>query len=261
MGDEPSGEERQVRVTARVAIDGAPLAYVIVLAAVVTVLAFVPFSVILGAGSNFPMSQSIFALVGWILGPIAGAVASAIGRLVGVFLAPYTAGPVPAASVWGAAVAGLAAGCMGCDGRRRWWWIPVSLLMIVEFVLFVGRGVLVNGVKPGVAVLNSIVDWSAILLFVLPTRLLIARWIRSRNVGLVSAGLFLGTWMIAGLSHLSVTAILYQILNWPNEVWSVLIPIIPFEHLFRCLVGTVIGTGVIVGLRAIGAVKADWANY
>jgi nitroreductase len=95
----------------------------------------------------------------------------------------------------------------------------------------------------------------------LPTRTLIARWINGKNVGLVAAGLFLGTWMIAGISHLSVTVILYFLFNWPEEVFVTLIPIIPFENLMRCLIGTVIGTGVIAGLRAIGLVKPAEAIY
>ena len=48
-------------------------------------------------------------------------------------------------------------------------------------------------------------------------------------------------------------------LGWPEEVWVTLIPIIPMEHLFRCLVGTAIGTGVIAGLRAIRLVRPSEA--
>jgi len=261
VSERPAGEEREVRALGGAAIDGAPVAYIVVLAAVVTALAFIPFSVILGPGSNFPMSQSIFPLVGWILGPTAGAIAGGIGRLVGVFLAPHTAGPVPVASVWGAALASFAAGSMVLGGKRKNWWIPLSVLFIVEFLLFIGRAILVNGVGVSVAILNSFVNWSSIVLYVLPTRTLFARWINSQDKRLVAAGLFLGTWMVAGISHLSVTVILYFMFNWPPEVWATLIPIIPFEHLFRCLVGAAIGTGVIAGLRAIGLVKPTEAIY
>jgi hypothetical protein len=261
MSQRPAGEEREVRPLGGSTIDGAPVTYVVALAAVVAALSFVPFSVILAAGGSFPMSQGVYALVGWILGPVAGAIAAGIGRLIGVFLAPHTAGPVPLASVWGAVIAGFAAGAMALREKRRNWWIPLSVLFVVEFALFIGRAVLLNGVGVGVAVLNSIVNWSSIVLFVLPTRTLVARWLRSRNLGLVSAGLFLGTWMIAGISHLSVTVILYFLLNWPEEVWITLIPIIPVENLSRCLIGAVIGTGVIAGLRAIGLVKAAEAVY
>lgn len=261
MSQKPAGEEREVRFLGGAAIDGAPVAYIIVLAAVVTALAFIPFSVILAAGGSFPMSQGIYPLVGWILGPIAGAIASGVGRLIGIFLAPHTAGPVPAASVWGAAIASFAAGSMVLGEKRKRWWIPLSALFIVEFLLFTGRAIFLNGVGIGVALLNSFVDWSSILLYVLPTRTLFARWINSKNAGLGAAGLFLGTWMIAGLSHLSVTVIMYFMFNWPEGVWVTLIPVIPMEHLFRCLIGAVIGTGVIAGLRAIGVVKPAEAIY
>ncbi len=266
MSQEISGEEREVRAFGGVTIDGAPVAYLIALAAAVAALSFIPFSVILAAGGSFPLSQGIYGLVGWILGPVAGGIACGIGRLIGVFVAPHTAGPVPLASVWGAAIASLAAGVMSADRKeyasgRRWWWIPLSAFFVIEFLLFVGRAILVNGVSVRVALLNSFVNWSAILLYVLPTRTLIARLINSRNVGALAAGLFLGTWMIAGLSHLSVTVILYYILNWPPEVWATLIPIIPMENLFRSLVGAVIGTGVIAGLRATDLVRPKNALY
>lgn len=257
----PAGEEREVRFLGGAAIDGAPIAYVVVLAAVVAVLSFIPFSVILAAGGSFPMSQGVYSLVGWVLGPIGGAIASGIGRLIGVFLAPHTAGPVPAASVWGAVIASLAAGSMVLGEKRKGWWMPLSALLIIEFLLFTGRAIFLNGVGAGVALLNSFVDWSSIVLYILPTRTLLARWIHSQNTGLVTAGLFLGTWMIAGISHLSVTVILYFMFNWPEQVWVTLIPIIPMENLFRCLIGAVIGAGVIAGLRAIGLVKPTEAIY
>lgn len=261
MSQRPAGEEREVRPLGGAAVDGAPVAYIIVLAAVVAALAFIPFSVILASGGSFPMSQGVFPLVGWILGPIAGAIASGVGRLIGVFLAPHTAGPVPIASVWGAAIASFAAGSMVLGQKRKRWWILLSVLFIFEWLLFIGRAIFLNGVGVGVAIMNTFVNWSSIVLFMLPTRVLFARWINNKNVGLVVLGLFLGTWMIAGLSHLSVTVILYYMFNWPEEVWVTLIPVIPFENLMRCLIGAVIGSGVIAGLRAIGLVRPAGAIY
>lgn len=261
MSERPAGEEREVRFLSGAAIDGAPIAYIVVLAAVVTALSFIPFSVILSTGGSFPMSQGVYALVGWILGPVAGAIASGVGRLVGVFLAPHTAGPVPAASVWGAVIASFAAGSMVLGEKRKNWWIPLSALFIVELLLFISRAVFLNGVGLGVALLNTFVDWSSILLFILPTRTLFARWTNSKNIGLIGVGLFLGTWMVAGISHLSVSVILYYTFNWPEEVWIMLIPVMPMENMFRCLIGAVIGSGVIAGLRAIGLVKPAEAIY
>ncbi|HOT92449.1 MAG TPA: hypothetical protein PLJ78_09325 [Anaerolineae bacterium] len=256
----PSGEERKVKFLGGAAIDGAPVAYIVVLAAVVAALCFIPFSVILALGGSFPIAQGIFPLVGWILGPIAGAIASGVGRLIGVFVAPHTAA-VPAVSVWSAMVGSFSAGVMKSEGKRKSWWLPLTIFFILEFLLFVGRAIVQNGVSPRAAFAGSFLDWSGILLFALPTRTLAARWLRHKNIGVVAAGLFLGTWMIAGVTHLTAAMITYFMSNWPEDVWVMLIPIIPVENLFRCLVGTVIGSGVIAGLRAIGIVKPTEATY
>ena len=260
MSTTPSGQERKVEFLGGAAIDGAPVAYIVVLAAVVAALAFIPFSVILASGGSFPMSEGIYPLVGWILGPIAGAVATAIGRLVGVFLAPHTAG-VPAVSIWAAAIGSFAAGSMVLGQKRSNWWIPLTVLFVIEFLLFAGRAMVQNGVSLYAAIAGSFLDWSGIVLFALPTRTLFARWINGKNIGMVAVGLFCGTWMIAGVSHVSAAVFTYFMFNWPQEVWVTLIPLIPFENLMRCLIGTVIGTGVIAGLRAIGLVKPTEALY
>jgi hypothetical protein len=206
------------------------------------------------------MSQGIYPLVGWILGPIAGAIASGIGALVGIFLAPHTAG-VPVVSVLGGIVASFAAGSMVLGEKRKNWWIWETVIFVIFFLLFVGRAIVQNGVGLYAAIAGSILDWSGILLFALPTRKLFARWINSKNIALVAVGLFGGTWMIAGVMHVVQACITYFMFNWPEEVWITLIPIIPFENLMRCLIGTVIGTGVIAGLRAIGLVKPKEAIY
>jgi hypothetical protein len=260
MSEKPAGEEREVKFLGGAALDGAPVAYVVVLAAVVAALAFIPFSVVLASGGSFPLSQGIFPLVGWLLGPVAGAVASGIGTLVGVFLAPHTAG-VPVVSILGGVIASFAAGAMVLGKERNKWWIPLAVIFVIAWLLFAGRAVVQNGVSLYAAIAGSFLDWSGILLFILPTRTLFARWINSKNLAKTALGLFLGTWMIAGVMHVTQSCITYFMFNWPEEVWVTLIPIIPFENLMRCLTGTVIGTGVIAGLRAIGLVKPTWAIY
>ena len=260
MSQKPVGEEREVRFLGGAAIDGAPVAYVVVLAAVVTGLAFIPLSVVIGSGKSFPMSQGIYPLVGWILGPIAGATASGIGALIGILLAPHTT-TVPVATVLGAVAGSFAAGSMVVTGRRRGWWIPLSALFVIAYGLYVGRAVFLNGVGIGAVVLGSFINWSALLLYILPTRRIAAGWIESQDLRRVAAGLFLGTWMAAGLSHLSAAVVVYFQINWPEAAWLGMAPLAPFEHLIRCVVGAVIGTGVIAGLRAIGLVKPAEAIY
>lgn len=255
----PSGQERKVKTMGSAAIDGTPIAYIIVLAAVVTVLAFVPFSVVLGSGKGIPLSQSVYPLLGWLLGPIAGALASGIGTLIGIFLAPYTAG-VPAVAIWGALIASFAAGMMAIAHNRPDWRLGLVLLFCLELVAYAYLAIR-NGIPVNTFIAGAFIDWSAILLFVLPTRTWFAKLIGSDNFIKVAIGIFGGTWTACGLAHLSQVPFTYYLFSWPETVWNVLIPIIPVENAMRGLSGAVIGTGVILGLRAINLVKPKEAIY
>jgi hypothetical protein len=260
MSDMPAGEERKVEFLGGAAIDGAPVAYIVVLAAVVVALSFFPFSVILASGGSFPMSQGIFGLLGWVLGPIAGAVAGGIGVLIGGFLAPHTAG-VLVVSILNVMVAAFAAGTMFVSDKRKGWWLWVWLLALVGYLYFIGRAMFLNGIGVWPVLAGSFIDWSALLLFLLPTRTLMGKWINSKNWGKVLLGIGLGTWTVAGMGHAVASSITYHMFNWPEEVWTMLIPIIPFENFMRVLIAVVIGGGVIAGLRAIGLVKPENAAY
>lgn len=256
----PEGAEREVKTMGGAAIDGAPIAYIIVLAAVATVLAFIPFSIVLGSGKGIPLSQSIYPLLGWLLGPLAGALASGIGTLIGVFLAPYTAG-VPAIAIWGAVIASFAAGSMVTGQKRKYWYLGLTLLFAIELAAYAYLAVIRNGIPVNTFVAGAFIDWSAIILFVLPTRTLFSRLISSSNFVKVAIGIFGGTWTICGLAHLSQVPFTYYLFNWPEPIWNMLIPIIPVENALRGLSGAVIGTGVISGLRAINLVKPKESIY
>ncbi|WP_271251614.1 hypothetical protein [Pseudanabaena sp. Chao 1811] len=256
----PEGAEREVKTMGGAAIDGTPIAYIIVLAAVVTVLAFVPFSIVLGSGKGIPLSQSIYPLLGWLLGPLAGALASGIGTLIGVFLAPYTAG-VPAIAIWGAVIASFAAGVMGASRKRRFWYLGLTVLFGLELAAYAYLAIVRNGIPVNTFIFGAFIDWSALVLFLLPTRTLFAQWISSTSFVKVAIGIFGGTWTICGLMHLSQVPFTYYLFNWPEPIWNTLIPIIPVENAMRGLSGAVIGTGVISGLRAINLVKPKEALY
>ncbi len=182
MSEQPKGKEREVKNVGGAAIDGAPIAYIVVLAAVVTALAFIPFSVVMASGGSFPMNQGVLGLLGWILGPIAGAISSGIGALIGVFVAPHTAG-VWFVTVLGALFTSFAAGVMtNKNEKRKSWWIGVVVLAILGLLVYVGRAIFVNGIKLQWAILCTFVNWSAILLFILPTRTFVVKWIGSKNL-------------------------------------------------------------------------------
>lgn len=256
----PSAKERKVEFLGSVLIDGAPIAYIATLSAIVLGLAVIPLSIVIGSGKSFPMSQAIYPLVGWILGPVAGAVANGLGAWVGTWLFPHTT-TVPFATVVGAIFGGFAAGAMRGEGKRRQWWILVAALGGIAFVWYAWRAVVINGVELYAMLLGSFIDWSALLLYILPTRSLFSKQIASADPRQMAVGLFLGTWSIAGLTHLASGVFVYFIINWPNPIWLAIAPFAPLEHLLRCLVGAIIGSGVIRGLRAVGLVKPKYAVY
>ncbi|MGF1601727.1 MAG: hypothetical protein ACFCU8_06850, partial [Thermosynechococcaceae cyanobacterium] len=163
-------QEREVRFLGSASIDGTPIAYIIVLAAVVTALSFIPISITLGtSASAVPLSGGILPLLGFLLGPVAGAVACSIGVFIGAFLAPYTAGVLPV-TVGGAAIASLAAGLMGKKQRH---WLIIGLA-IVAYCFLASRAVLQNGVDLKIFIAGTLVDWSALILFALPVRRAVA---------------------------------------------------------------------------------------
>jgi hypothetical protein len=256
----PIGEERKVEFINRSAIDGAPVTYIIVLAAIVLALSFFPMSIVIAIGGSFPMSQGILGLVGWVLGPIAGAIASGIGSIIGIFLAPHTAG-IPFIRIWGSVLTSFAAGTMVLGAKRKSWWFWVWVYALLSYLYFASRALFFNGVGLWPFIASSFIDWSALILFALPTRTIFAKWINSRNWVLGILGLGLGTWTVYGITHGCLNAITYYMFNWTEEVFITLIPIVPFENLMRATIGVVIGSGVIAGLRSIGLLKPDNAIY
>ncbi len=260
MTHTPAGPEREVTARRAFTLDGAPISYIVTLSAVVMALAAVPLSVVISSGKSFPLSQGIYPLVGWLLGPVAGAAANGVGATLGVVLAPHTT-TLPLATITGAALGGLAAGSMGASGPRRRWGLGVGVLGIIAYLLYAGRAVAINGAEPLAVLAGSFINWSALLLYLLPTRALCARWLADPNLKRVSLGLFGGTWMVAGLTHLFTATLIYLNSNWPNAAWWAFAPFAPWENLLRSLVGAAIGAGVIAGLRRIGLVKSEHARY
>lgn len=258
----PDAEEREIKFLGSASIDGTPIAYTIVMAAVVAALTFIPISFQLGSsGGGIPLSDGVLPLVGWLLGPVAGIVASGIGMSLGVVFAPYNAGPIPILTIVSAMLASFAAGVMGRHLKRGWWWLLVGIFGVLCWIVLCDRALNVNEVSLNVLVAGTFIDWSAWLLLVLPTRYLFIRLLKSERLPLVAIGIFMGTWCAAGISHLMKMAVSYFIYNWPLEVWITLIPLIPFEHMIRCVAATVIGVGVISGLRVLFIVKPPEAMY
>lgn len=255
----PAGREREVIYLDSASIAGAPVAYVVVMAAVIAAFSFVPFSIVLSAGSSFPMSQGLYPLAGWILGPWAGAVACGVGSLVGIFLAPHTAG-IPWISVPSAASAALFAGVLVPRGRNRLW-LGLSAIVVLEVILFWRHAVIRNAVDPWRFLDAYLVHFVGIAFFLTPFRFVIGRLVASPDLRRVALGFFLGTWCAASLMMVGESMAGYFVLNWPSELFVMFSVVVPIEHMIRSAIGAVAGTGVVAGLRAMALVRAREARF
>lgn len=253
------GRERTVQFHHAAAIGGAPVAYVVVLAAVIAVLSFIPFSIVMSGGSSFPMAQGVYSLNGWLLGPWAGAVASTIGSVVGIFLAPHTAG-VPWLTVTGAGLSALVASSLHPTGRNRLW-LGLSLGTVGAWIGFFYLAVGLNGVRPTVFLLSYATHLSSTVLLLSPARRWIGRALRSPDLKRLAIGLFLGTWISASIMMFYMSWLSYALLAWPEEVFYLFFVMVPLENAARATIGAVIGTGVIAGLRSMALVKPPHANF
>jgi len=74
-------------------------------------------------------------------------------------------------------------------------------------------------------------------------------------------GLALITYIATNAVNVVNATIEYFRVGWPAPVWVVLAPLIPLERLGLTCVGTVIGVGVIRGLRQVNLIKAENAGY
>jgi predicted membrane protein len=254
-----AGRERTIVFHDAATIGGAPVAFVVVLATVVAVLSFIPFSIVLSGGSSFPMAQGVYSFNGWMLGPWAGFVASAIGSLVGVFLAPHTAG-IPWLSVTGAGLAALYAASLKPTGRQALW-LLLSVGTIGGWTSFYYVAVHLNGVDPAVFIVAYLTHIFSTVLFLSPARTWIGRLIASPDLRRVSIGVFFGTWIAASLMMFYMSWLSYLILTWPEEVFYIFFVMVPLENLARSFIGAIIGTGVIAGLRAMTLVKPPQAMF
>ena len=87
------------------------------------------------------------------------------------------------------------------------------------------------------------------------------RMIADPSLTRVAVGLFFGAWTAWGADDVARVFAGLLSAQWPQEVFVMFIPIIPLEQFMRNLIGMVIGTGVIAGLRAMSIVKPTEAIY
>ena len=251
------GEKRELKVGNAMSIGGAPVSYVAILAAVLTVTSFIPLSVSIGSGASFPLSTTIYPLIGIILGPVAGPAAAAIGGILSVIISPHTANSgilTPLAPISTAFIAGMLV------QKKRGYWIIPLFMFFVGFFCYAGLGY-VRGVSIRNILMLFFVPLLSVVLYLLTIVQHAKYWLvsKQRMANLIG---FIVIFFTANISEIPITgAVNYIVMGWPNDVWPIIALTMPIERSIMLLAGTIIGMSVITGLRKLPIVKPLKAGY
>jgi len=242
-----------------VTIDGSPVSYVAIMAAIIVVMAFIPASVVIGgAAGGWPLHDVIHPFAGLLLGPIAGPIGSVIGIAVGMAIAPYTSlGP------WTPLMGAMSAFAVGMV-VQRWraaWLVPWVIVLVLHVIYFFQATV--YGIGPLLWFSNTFTVTVALVLIAIPA---VRNWavetVRGPNINWkMGAALyvlfFFGS--TAGIQALWVPS--FAINPWPAEAWLPLAFVIFLERTVFTLIGALIALGVIAGLRRSSFVKPARAGF
>lgn len=253
----PKGTQREVSTERRITIGGAPVSYVALFAAAIGVTALIPFAVLISTGQAFPFSEFVVPLCGIILGPIGGFVAGLVGGIIGLAIAPYTA-PNGILAPLTPALGAMAAGFLVQRDKRAWYG---TAILAVALGVFTVKGIVINGVAPHWNILAVLVAWISLVLQLTPLRGLAAKWLRSTNLGAVAAGLVVICFMGTSTAMIVNNAIGFFLFQIPNDVWPAFVPVVQSERTMVTIGSTIIGLGVIAGLRRLRMVKPTQGGW
>ena len=251
QSDAPKGAQREVSAERRISIGGAPVSYVAFFAAAIGVTSLIPFAVMMTTGQSFPLSEFLIPLCGIVLGPIGGFVAGLVGGIIGLAIAPYTA-PNGILAPITPALAAMATGFLVQRDKRAWWGF---VILVVAATIFTVKGIIIEGVTPFWLLAALSVSYVAIIVQLTPLRGLAAKWLRSPNLGSVTAGLAVITFLGTSTAVIVNNSIGYFLYGAPNDIWPMFFPIVQSQRLMITLGGTIVGLGVIAGLRRLRLVR------
>jgi len=253
-----SSEEEVVPLVSAGMIDGTPIAYIAIWAALVAIMAMLPFSVVIGGGGSFPMSLFIYGLVGILLGPIAGAIATAIGSIIAVIIAPYTSifgflGFIPPT------VATFMAGLITYKKGKPMLNILIAivgalLLVVVFYFSFPISGV--DVLKPEVVLIGVTDFWPGWILLLVTSKW-IRDWVQSEDPVKLALSVFIITYFVNNTYEHYIGWIMFNFTyGLPIDVciW-IIFAFTWWERLAMGVSGMVIGTAVIIALRRAGIRK------
>jgi len=216
------------------------IATISVFAALYVVLGYIPLFYIFGVYGQYITAALIIApVIGIILGPVGGALATAIGGIVGMMLTgnmpmgPFTFLPGT-----------LDALCIGLTFRGKWY---ASAGILAVFIIAFAA-------LPSIGAAKYFIWLHATALFLLlsPASTLAVKYIKGTNLQELVLGVGVLVFIGVLVDHV-VGSFIFQSLNpLPQSVWETVAFIYPIERLLVTVVASIIGAGIIRGIKASG---------
>jgi len=216
------------------------IATISVFAASYVVLGYIPLFYMFGAYGQYITAALVIApVIGIILGPVGGALATAIGGIVGMMLTgnmpigPFTFLPGT-----------LDALCIGLTFRGKWYASAgIFAVFIISFAAL-----------PSIGAAKYFI-WlhaTALLLLLSPASTLAVKYIKGTNLQELVLGVGILVFIGVLIDHIVGSFIFQSLTPLPQSVWETVAFIYPIERLLVTIVASVIGAGILRGIKAFG---------
>jgi len=216
------------------------IASISVFAALYVVLGFIPLFYIFGAYGQFITAALILApITGVTLGPVGGTLAIAIGGIAGMSIT----GNMPM-GIFTFLPGTFDALCVGLAFRGKWY---ASASIFAVFILAFAA-------LPSIGTAKYFIWFHAFALLILlsPASTLAKEYVKNNDPQKIVMGIGILAFIGVLIDHI-VGSLFFQILTpIPPSVWEAVAFIYPIERVLVTIVATIIGTGIIKGIRASG---------
>lgn len=216
------------------------IASVSIFAALYVVLGTMPLFYIFGSYGQFITAALLIApIIGIVLGPVGGTLAITIGGIAGMALT----GNMPM-SIFSFLPGTFNALCVGFAFRGKWYASAVIFAVVI----------LAFASLPSIGVAKYFVWFHAFALLILlsPASTLAVEYAKSADPQKIVMGVGILAFVGVLIDHI-VGSLIFQILTpLPQSVWEAVAFIYPIERVLVTIVATIIGVGIIRGVRASG---------
>jgi len=216
------------------------IASISIFAALYVVMGTMPLFYIFGAYGQFITAALLIApIVGIALGPVGGTLAIAIGGIAGMALT----GNMPM-GIFSFLPGTMDALCVGLAFRGKWY---ASAAIFAVFILAFAA-------LPSIGAAKYFVwfDAFALLILLSPASTLAVGYAKSVDPQKIVMGVGILAFIGVLIDHI-VGSLIFQVLTpIPQTVWEAVAFIYPIERVLVTIVATIIGAGIIRGIRASG---------